>query len=78
MMPTSQQLWDRFKTFYSEFPAIGLSIDLSRMNFPDDLFSSMEPRLQRAFVAMSAAKAGAASALNATHATNIFLMILPT
>jgi glucose-6-phosphate isomerase len=59
MMPTSQQLWDRFKTFYSEFPAIGLSIDLSRMNFPDDLFSSMEPRLQRAFAAMSALEGGA-------------------
>ncbi len=59
MTPASHQLWERFKAYYAEFPAIGLSIDLSRMNFPDDLFTSMEARLQKAFAAMSALERGA-------------------
>ena len=59
MTPASHQLWERFKAYYAEFPAIGLSIDLSRMNFPDDLFTSMEARMQKAFAAMSALERGA-------------------
>jgi glucose-6-phosphate isomerase len=56
---TSQQLWDRFKKHYSEFRAIGLSIDLSRMNFPDDYFTSMEARMRKAFAAMADLERGA-------------------
>jgi glucose-6-phosphate isomerase len=59
MSMTSQQLWDRFKKYYSEFPALGLSIDLSRMNFPDDYFASMEARMQKAFAAMADLERGA-------------------
>src|SRR5665213_1639573 len=59
MSTTSQQLWDRFKKYYSEFPTLGLSIDLSRMNFPDGYFASMEARMQKAFVAMAALEKGA-------------------
>src|SRR5665213_3558784 len=59
MSTTSQQLWDRFKKYYSEFPTLGLSIDLSRMNFPDGYFASMEARMQKAFVAMDALEKGA-------------------
>jgi glucose-6-phosphate isomerase len=56
---TSQQLWDRFKKYYTEFPGIGLSIDLSRMNFPDDYFASMNARMQKAFAAMADLEKGA-------------------
>src|SRR5580658_4279440 len=59
MTMTSQQLWDRFKTYYTEFPSIGLSIDLSRMNFPDDYFASMNARMQKAFAAMADLEKGA-------------------
>jgi glucose-6-phosphate isomerase len=61
MTPTSQhqQNWERFKKYYSEYPALGLSIDLSRMNFPGDYFATMQPRLQKAFAAMAALEAGA-------------------
>src|SRR5438093_6922735 len=50
---TNQQLWRRFQTCYSEFPSLGLALDLSRMNFSDDFFELMDGRLQRAFAAMA-------------------------
>ena len=53
------ELWARFQKWYSEFSTIGLALDLSRMNFPDDFFSSMEPRIQKAFAAMAELEKGA-------------------
>lgn len=59
MKYTRTQLWSRFQKYYSEFPKIGLAIDLSRMNFPDDYFDSMEARVQKAFRAMVELERGA-------------------
>ena len=59
MSYSKPQLWQRFQKHYVEFPTLGLALDLSRMNFPDDFFSSMEPRLQKAFAAMAALERGA-------------------
>lgn len=59
MTPTKEQLWDRFQKYYTEFPTIGLSVDLSRVNFSDDFFSTMEPRVRKAFDAMAALEGGA-------------------
>ena len=56
---TKQALWKRFQKYYTEFPSLGLAIDISRMNFPDDFFASMEPRIQKAFVAMKELERGA-------------------
>jgi glucose-6-phosphate isomerase len=53
------QLWERFQQWYSEFPSIGLAMDLSRMNFRDDYFPGMEPSIQKAFKAMAALEKGA-------------------
>ncbi len=53
MTYSKQQLWERFQKYYAQFPEIGLSLDLSRMTFPDDFFPSMEPRLQQAYRAMA-------------------------
>ena len=36
------QLWQEFQKHYFQFPSIGLALDLSRMKFPEDFFSSME------------------------------------
>lgn len=55
------QLWERFQQYYNEFPSIELALDLSRMNFADGFFSSMEPRIQRAFSAMAELEKGAIS-----------------
>ena len=41
--------WSHFKENYHDFPGIGLSVDLSKMNFPAGFFQAMEPRMQQAF-----------------------------
>lgn len=51
-------LWDRFQKYYTEFPTLGLSIDLSRVGFPDDFFQRMEAPLQRAYISMAALELG--------------------
>ncbi len=56
---TEQQLWDRFQKHYAEFPAIGLAIDVSRLSFPDDYFSGMAAKTEKAFAAMKALEGGA-------------------
>jgi glucose-6-phosphate isomerase len=53
------ELWTRFQKWYTEFPQLGLALDLSRMNFPDDFFPTMEPRIQKAFAAMAELEKGA-------------------
>src|SRR6266536_4885858 len=59
MTYSKTQLWERFQKWYTEFPTLGLALDLSRMNFPDDFFPSMEPRIQKAFAAMAELEKGA-------------------
>src|SRR4051812_34711844 len=59
MTLTKEQLWERFKKYYFEFPAINLAIDLSRVNFPENFFSEMEPRVQKAFAEMAELEKGA-------------------
>jgi glucose-6-phosphate isomerase len=51
--------WDRFKSLYYTNPKLGLSLDISRMPFPDDFPAAMEPKLQKAFADMAALEAGA-------------------
>src|SRR2546429_8706126 len=59
MMYSKQQLWQRFQKYYTEFPSLGLALDLSRMNFADDFLASMEAPIQKAFVAMAELEKGA-------------------
>ena len=56
---TKLQWWERFQKYYTEFPELGLAIDLSRMNMDDAFFASMEPKIQKAFANMDALEAGA-------------------
>lgn len=58
MNDEKQQLWERFKQYYYEFPSLGLRTDLSRMRFPDDYFDRMAPRIAAAFREMDALEAG--------------------
>ncbi|HVU25229.1 MAG TPA: glucose-6-phosphate isomerase [Opitutus sp.] len=51
--------WSRFKTHFYQDAGLGVSLDISRIPFPDDFLPSMEPRLQEAFAAMTALEAGA-------------------
>jgi glucose-6-phosphate isomerase len=56
---TKLQWWERFQKYYTEFPTLGLAVDLSRMNVDDEFFAKMEPRIQKALVDMVALEAGA-------------------
>ncbi len=51
--------WEHFKKFYFDFPSIGLSVDLSKMNFPAGFFETMKPRMQQAFAEMRELEKGA-------------------
>ncbi|HUO11011.1 MAG TPA: glucose-6-phosphate isomerase [Phycisphaerae bacterium] len=59
MSTTPTQQWARYKQFLCTCPSIGLSLDISRMNFPDDFFDKMKAPMQKAFTAMDALEAGA-------------------
>jgi len=52
-------LWDRYKKYLCECPSIGMTLDISRMNFADDYLARMEPDIQRAYAAMDALESGA-------------------
>ena len=57
-MPTTNN-WSRYKQFLCTCPSIGLSLDISRMNFPADFFEKMKAPMQKAFTAMDQLEAGA-------------------
>src|SRR6266508_3863286 len=59
MSYTKAELWTRFQEWYKEFSQLELAVDISRMNFPDDFFASMEPRVQKAYAAMAELEKGA-------------------
>jgi len=48
---TEEQNWERFKKFYCEFPAVGLSVDLSRTRMESRFVEEMQPKLQKAMKA---------------------------
>ncbi len=45
--------------YYSKFPEVGFALDLSRMNFPGDYFSSMAAPIAKAFAEMAELEKGA-------------------
>ena len=59
MSTTTPQVWERFQKHYREFPSAGLSIDISRVDFPDTFFASMQPAIAKAFAAMAELEKGA-------------------
>ena len=59
LIMSSTELWNRFKTHFFFDAELGLSLDISRMDFPDDFFSQIEPKLQRAYASMHELEAGA-------------------
>jgi glucose-6-phosphate isomerase len=51
--------WSRFKEFYYQDEALGVSLDISRIPFPEGFLASMEPKIQKAFAEMDAIEKGA-------------------
>ena len=52
-------LWRRYQQYLCRVPALGLTLDVSRMRFEDDFLERMAPPLRRAFEAMDALERGA-------------------
>ncbi len=55
----SSNLWNRFCNFYQHYPEVGFSLDVSRMRFPDEIFSTLAGPIQKAFQGMSELEQGA-------------------
>lgn len=53
------KLWERYKKFLFHDAELGLSIDISRMNFPENFCARMEPQIQNAFNRMTELESGA-------------------
>ena len=51
--------WNRFKKYYYQNAALGLSLDISRIPFPDDFFASKEVAIQKAYADMANLEKGA-------------------
>jgi len=51
--------WSRFKQYRYQYPTLGLSLDLSRMPFPDEFLPSLAAKFTEAFAAMAALEKGA-------------------
>ncbi|MFM7100303.1 MAG: glucose-6-phosphate isomerase, partial [Verrucomicrobiota bacterium] len=58
MNASKSDLWARFRQRYTEFPALGAGLDLSRVDYPDSFLETMQRPLQRAFIAMAELEKG--------------------
>jgi glucose-6-phosphate isomerase len=58
MNSSKAELWQRFQKYYTEFPTLGLAIDLSLMDFTDDYLAAMKTPIQKAFIAMAELEKG--------------------
>jgi glucose-6-phosphate isomerase len=56
---TASDLWKRHQQYLSRVPAIGLTLDVSRMRFDEAFLQRMAPSMQQAFEAMDALERGA-------------------
>ncbi|MGA7827227.1 MAG: glucose-6-phosphate isomerase [Geobacteraceae bacterium] len=53
------ELWERYKKNLNCYPELGLLLDVSRMDFPDDYFKTMEPFMLQAYRDMAELEDGA-------------------
>lgn len=51
--------WARFKKYYVDCKAVGVALDISRMNFTGIFLDEMAPRMQKAYADMKALEGGA-------------------
>jgi glucose-6-phosphate isomerase len=55
----SSSLWQRFQRYLLCYRDLDFSLDISRINFPDDFFDKMQPKIEKAFASMRELEAGA-------------------
>ena len=63
-MTKDSTLWNRYQKHLCNCPGIGLSLDISRMKFPDTFFTQMEPAMQVAFSEMRELEGGSIANLD--------------
>ena len=51
--------WEKFTKHYLSIDELDFALDISRIDFSDDFFTEMEPKIQSAFLAMTELEAGA-------------------
>jgi glucose-6-phosphate isomerase len=51
--------WQRFQKYFLRHDDLGISLDISRMDFADDFLGRMEPAAQKAYAAMKSLEGGA-------------------
>jgi glucose-6-phosphate isomerase len=56
---SQSSLWSRFQQYFLSYDDLGISVDISRMNFPEDFFTGMALVADRACKQMKALEAGA-------------------
>jgi glucose-6-phosphate isomerase len=59
MIMNANALWQRYCKHLCVNDSIGLTLDIGRMNFADDFFTSMAPAMDKAYAAMEQLEAGA-------------------
>lgn len=59
MKYTNQDLWKRFQEHFHTFSSLDLSLDLSRIDFPDSFWSRMADPIAKAFAEMAKLEVGA-------------------
>ena len=52
------ELWRRYKKHLCTCPSVGLKLDISRLKFGENFFKSMEPKMSKAYEAMTRLEAG--------------------
>lgn len=55
---TTEGTWDRYCRYLVRDESLGFTLDVSRMQFPDSLFSSLSSEIDRAWVDLRAVEAG--------------------
>jgi glucose-6-phosphate isomerase len=56
-----RKLWERYQRYLCRVPALGLTLDVSRMRFEDGFLDAMAPAMKQAFAAMKDLERGAIS-----------------
>lgn len=56
---SSSSFWQRYQAYLCHKEKLGLTLDISRMLFPEDFLPAMEPAMQQAFFAMGELESGA-------------------
>lgn len=58
-MTSTRDLWTRFKTYLDVNDSVGVTVDISRMNFSGSFFADMDIAIKRAFAQMKGLEGGA-------------------